>query len=55
MTLTIFSVLFGGYLLWGSARWIFDKKMTDKEKTDVKLGLIFFAIMVSIIYFLFIR
>ena len=55
MTLTFFSIALGGYLLWGAIRWIFDKKMTEKEKTDIKLGLIFLVVIVLVIYLLFFR
>jgi hypothetical protein len=50
-------VLFGGailvFIFWSIYKMTFDKKTTETDRTDIKLGFIFVAVFLLMIYFIF--
>ena len=53
ITFILFSAVLVGYVVWGFFRLLFGKNVTEQQKTDIKLGFIFAAVCVAIIYFMF--
>ena len=53
ITFILFSVVLIAFVVSGFFRLLFDKKITEQQKTDIKLGFIFAAVCITIIYFMF--
>lgn len=53
MRFVIFSALLVAYVVYGIVKLLFGKNVSEQERTDIKLGFLFAAICVTIIYFLF--
>ena len=41
------------FLIWSAYKLLVDKKTTQQDITDIKLGLIFVAVFVGLLYWLF--
>jgi len=53
ITLTISTLAIGSFAIWSILKLAAGKKITDKEKTDAKLALIYVGICFLIIYLIF--